>query len=227
MLGERVALARKKAKMSQRELAGKMGGRYDQTVISRVETGQSGLQGDGLGEVARILGVSVDYLLGMTEDPRPPDDISLRSGLVVIDKANFIEIPKVAATVGAIMYEYDETLVGKLLVSRKWLEQNGVDPERCHLARVGGRLMEPTLPEGATILIDLTRKEFQSNSVYVMELQWKYRGEPQQALVARRLIWDELSEDWCYSCDAGGVPPSPFEVQPKVIGKVMWAGEPF
>ena len=213
--------------MSQRELAEEMGNRYDQTVISRVETGQSGLQGDGLCQVARILDVSVDYLLGLTEDPRPPDVLAQTSGIVVIDKANFIEVPKVAATVGAIMYEYDETVVGKLLVSWKWLEQNGVDPERCHLAGVGGKLMEPTLPEGSTILIDLSRKEFQSNGIYVMELVWKYRGESHQALVARRVIWNEKSEDWSYFCDSGGFPPSLFEAQPKVIGEVMWAGEPF
>ena len=216
--------------MSQRELAEKMGSRYDQTVISRVETGKSGLQRDGLCEVARILGVSVDYLLGMTEDPRPPDDIEQSSGLVVIDKAKFAEIPEVAATVGSIMYEYDETEVGKVLVSWEWLQQNGVDPERCHLVRVGTDYMEPTLPKGFKILIDLSRTEFQSNGIYVMELQWKYRGKLQSALVARRVVWDEMSKDWSYLPDEKGSPtgyPRSFEAPPKVIGKVMWTGKPF
>lgn len=243
MLGERVAKARKNAKMSQRELAEKMGSRYDQTVISRVETGKSGLQRDGLSEVARILGVSVDYLLGMTEDPRPPDDIEQSSGLVVIDKAKFAEIPEVAAivgsvkevpqvaaTVGSVMYEYDETEVGKVLVSWKWLEENGVDPEKCHLVRVGTDYMEPTLPKDSKILIDLSRTEFQSNGIYVMELRWKHRGKLQSALVARRVVWDEMSKDWSYLPDERGSPtgyPRSFEAPPRVIGKVMWKGNPF
>ena len=230
MLGDRVASARKKAKMSQRELAEKMGKRYDQTVISRVETGKSGLQRDGLCEVARILGVSVDYLLGLTEDPRPPDDIAQSPDIVVIDKAKFAEIPEVAATVGSVMYEYDETEVGKVLVSREWLEQNGVNPERCHLVRVGTDYMEPTLPKGSKILIDLNRTEFRSNAIYVMELRWKYRGKLHSALAARRMVWDEMSKDWSYLLDEKGYPtgyPQSFEAPPKVIGEVMWVGKPF
>ena len=71
MLGERLASARKRAGMSQRQLATKMGGRYDQTIVSRVETGKSGFLGEGLVRAAEILAVSIDYLLGLTNDPTP------------------------------------------------------------------------------------------------------------------------------------------------------------
>ena len=210
--------------MSQRQLATAMGERYDQTVISRVETGQSGLIGEGLCKAAQILGVSMDYLYGLTDDSRPADLIARMADPILSGAADCVTIPKVAALVGGVMYGYDDTVVDWLPFPRKWLEEQGVDPNNCHLLKVSGRLMEPTLPEGSTILIDLSHREFKSNCIYVMELRWEYQEELQTALVARRVIWDQRAEDWCYISDAGGYAPSPFLAPPTVVGEVRWVG---
>ena len=82
--------------------------------------------------------------------------------------------------------------------------------------------MEPTLPEGSTILLDLGHREFQGNCIYVLELRWTDLVGPQTALVARRVIWDQRKEDWFYINDAGGWGPSPFLERPKVIGQIRW-----
>ena len=74
MLGQRIAQARKNAGLGQVELAVALGDRYDHSVISRVESGKSGLRLDGLAKAARELGVSTDYLLGLTDDPTPAVD---------------------------------------------------------------------------------------------------------------------------------------------------------
>ena len=232
MLGDRVAQARKKAGISQRQLAVAMGERYDQTVISRVETGQSGLLGEGLCKAAEVLGVSIDYLYGLTDDPRPADVLARMAGPLLGDAADCVTIPKVAAQAGAIMHKYDDTVVDRLPFPRKWLEEQGLDPNKCHLMEVGGPLMEPTLPLGSTILIDLSRREFQSNRIYVMEINWEFEGkrevlgEPQSSLEARRVIWDQRAGGWHYFSDAGGFAPSPFRVPPEVIGEVRWVGRP-
>ena len=55
--------------MTQRELAGRMGPRYTQAFISMVEAGRRSLRLDGLIRVSRILGVSIDYLVGETRTP--------------------------------------------------------------------------------------------------------------------------------------------------------------
>ena len=46
-----------------------MGDRYDHSVISRVEHGHSGLAFKGAVKAAEVLGVSLDYLAGRTDDP--------------------------------------------------------------------------------------------------------------------------------------------------------------
>ena len=71
MLGDRLAASRKRAGMRQVELAVALGERYDQTVVSAVEHSRSSLRIDGLTRAAHALGVSTDYLLGLTDDPTP------------------------------------------------------------------------------------------------------------------------------------------------------------
>ncbi len=51
-----------------------LGERYDHSVISHVEHGRSNLLFDGVVRAARVLGTSVDYLAGLTDDPAPVDD---------------------------------------------------------------------------------------------------------------------------------------------------------
>ncbi len=43
-------------------------------MISHVEANRSSLLYDGLVKAARVLGVSIDYLAGLTDDPTPAAD---------------------------------------------------------------------------------------------------------------------------------------------------------
>ena len=222
MLAVRLAQSRKIAGLSQGQLAAAMGDRYDQTMISHVETGRSGLLGDGLSEAARVLGVSIDYLLGLTDDPRSVN-LLVRAAETSSDCApDVVRIPLVAALTGAVMDNYDDTVLYTLPFPRRWLDEQDLDPEKCRLMKVGSKFMEPTLPEGSTILVDRGRREFQGNCIYVMELRWPDLEGPGTALVARRVIWDQREEDWFYVNDAGGWGPSPFLEPPTVIGQVRW-----
>ena len=70
-IGKRLKRARTAADMWQADLAAAMGERYDQTIVSAVEHGRSSLRLDGLAKAAVALGVSTDYLLGLTDVPTP------------------------------------------------------------------------------------------------------------------------------------------------------------
>lgn len=69
ILGERIHLARRRLGLSQVELATRAD--ISPTTLNRVELGRQKLYAETLVTLARILGVSVDYLVGMTEDDRP------------------------------------------------------------------------------------------------------------------------------------------------------------
>ena len=71
MFGERLRECRKRAGLSQHRLAVELGDRYDHSVISRVENGHSNLLVAGVVRAAHVLGVSVDYLVGLTDNPIP------------------------------------------------------------------------------------------------------------------------------------------------------------
>ena len=88
MLGARLAWARRQAKLSQVDLAVAMGDRYDQTMISHVESGRSGLVADGIACAARALNTSADYLLGLTDDPASARDRAAKSPTVDVVALN-------------------------------------------------------------------------------------------------------------------------------------------
>jgi transcriptional regulator with XRE-family HTH domain len=69
ILGERIHLVRRRSGLSQVELATRAD--ISPTTLNRVELGRQKLYVDTLVTLARILGVSVDYLVGMTDDDRP------------------------------------------------------------------------------------------------------------------------------------------------------------
>ena len=67
-LAERLAESRRRAGLKQVELAVALGGRYGASMISNVETGRSALLLDGARKAAKTLDVSIDYLVGLTDD---------------------------------------------------------------------------------------------------------------------------------------------------------------
>lgn len=70
-LGQRVREGRKAHELSQLELAGLLGAA--QGWLSEVESGDhASMEVDTVRRLAETLGVSTDYLLGLTDNPTPP-----------------------------------------------------------------------------------------------------------------------------------------------------------
>ena len=62
--------------MAQADLAVELGDRYNRQMVSHVENGRSSLLFDGAVRAARVLGVSLDWLAGLTDDHRPAAELS-------------------------------------------------------------------------------------------------------------------------------------------------------
>ena len=77
MLGQRLAAARKGARLRQTDLLVSLGDRYDQTMISHVESVHSVLLLDGAVKAARKLSVLLDYLVSLTDDPTPSAELTI------------------------------------------------------------------------------------------------------------------------------------------------------
>ena len=230
MLGERLASARKRAGMSQRQLAAEMGGRYDQTIVSRVETGKSGFLGEGLVRAAEILSVSIDYLLGLTNDPTPSHILADLSNEEKANALDVVPIPKVAAIVGDGRGEenYDETILERLPFSRRLLTDLGINPEGCHFAVHQGAGMEPTLPDGCTILVDPHSREFRDGGIFLLQFEEHVMDQTAKylspvRLFRRRGLREPSDSHWCLRFDGDGVsgwPLTLYDIK-RVIGEVV------
>src|SRR5690554_6693798 len=71
MFGERLARLRKEKKLSQYELADRLN--FSRGQIANYEQGQRQPDYETLQKLADFFDVSLDYLLGRTDNPNPPD----------------------------------------------------------------------------------------------------------------------------------------------------------
>ena len=69
-VGERVLLLRRRARLSQPELAEKAD--MSVTTLNRVENAHQSLYMEKIAALALTLGTTADYLLGLTDDPGRP-----------------------------------------------------------------------------------------------------------------------------------------------------------
>ena len=209
MLADRLASSRKRLGLSQAKLAAAMGERYSQSNISHIEAGRVGLAGEGLSMLARALGVSIDYLYGLTDDPTPAAELSRGANL------DAPEIAQVAAVPGSGMRSYDDTVIGWRPFEREWLRDRGIDPGNCSLVKVQGDLMEPTLPDGCVVLVDRSLREPHDGGIYVMETE--------EGLLVKRVGRHEGFGGWALLSDKWKWPPVPFTDDVHIIGRVRQA----
>ena len=116
-----------------------------------------------------------------------------------------------AAGVGAEVY--DETPIGLLWFRNDWLLSHSIDPEQSNIISVRGESMEPTLPDGCSILVDRKRREPQEGRIYVMRTE--------EGLVVKRLGLDEEGR-WEIRSDSPDWRITPMSPGTEIIGEVRW-----
>ena len=229
--GTALIAARRRQKLSQSELARRIG--KSCTTISMMEAERCGASVETMGEIARELQVSTDFLLGKVEDPRPTSDIiyELRTKLARIhDLENgsrpmpvaeaaqehiaIVEVDTAAGAGALVGYEH---VIGHIKFPRDWLRTQDLVAERCRLIRVIGESMEPTLPDKALILVDLRRNKRRDGKICVIRI-----GEE---LIVKRTVEDDHA-GWLLVSDNPEKrvwPSRPWPDNAEVVGRVRWA----
>ena len=241
MIGKRLAEVRKRAGLTQVDLAVAMGDRYNGPMISMVENNHSAFLMDGAVNAARELNVSLDYLAGLTDDPTPAsqrersrtrgkkfDDSPMPAHAIDDPKAAYetggdvlsvrpVEVNEVAAMAGGGAEVFDETVVGRLWFRNDWLDRHAIDPTQCNVITVRGESMEPTLPNGCSILVDRSqnRRRRREDRIYVMRTN--------DGLVVKRAHRDKNGR-WQLVSDHAAWKAIPWSADTKVIGEVRWLG---
>ena len=193
------------------DLAVELGDRYDQSMISHVEANRKNLVLDAVFKAAEVLNVSVDYLAGLTNDPRPIKKIV---SAVDDDELQTIDKRDVRAAAGWGAHVESEAVIGRLAFRKDWLRKLGINAKHASIIDIMGDSMEPTLQNGNIIMIDHQRVDLVNNRIFVI-----HTGDG--ALVKRAARRGRL---WRLVSDNANYEPLPFPKDGRVIGEVRWAG---
>ena len=238
MIGKRLAESRRRAGLAQVELAVALGDRYNQQMISNVETNRSGLLMDGAARAAQELQVSLDYLTGLTDDPTPSAQLSEavkaadRSGIpgraiaetraaydadgheTDVDMALIRRIDEVAPAAGSGAGIYSERVTGWVPFRLDWLKAHSIDPKHSNIVPVSGDSMEPALLDGCSILVDRKRREPYEGRIYVLRTE--------EGVVVKRLGLDEEGR-WEARSDNPDWEPKLLTYGSDIVGEVRWS----
>ena len=191
-----MAASRTQAGMSQRQLAAALDRRYDRTMIGHVENGRSALLLDGAVRAAQALNVSLHYLTGLTDDPRPAAELSSAAQDDPVP-TSYIPLRDLDLAAGDGSTDQDETVNGYIAFREAWLKRRGIDPERSSVVKVKGDSMKPTLPDGCAILVDHNRRRRWSGRIYALRTP--------DRLVVKRLKKNPVG-GWVFRSDNEGIP---------------------
>ena len=129
-----------------------------------------------------------------------------------------VRLLEVASAAGVGAEVYDETPIGLLWFRNDWLLSHSIDPEQSNIISVRGASMEPTLPDGCSILVDRKRRESHENRIYVMRTE--------EGLVVKRLGLDE-EDRWELRSDNPDWRATPMSPEAEVVGEVRWMARAF
>lgn len=187
--GQRLATWRKTAGLSQRALGAAM--HVSQGYISDIESGRSGPSRDFLQSLSDTFGVNQAWVLdgrepmihphsakgfqGTTARITPPIPGKPMAGDFQADGVGFSLVKRydLSVSAGNGLMVVDEQEKDRLAFSNSWLSKMGIVADLAALVSVRGDSMAPTIPDGATVLIDPRQKDPAKGGIYA----FTYDGE--------------------------------------------------
>lgn len=241
-VGQRIRDARTAAQLKQPELAAKCG--WTQSRISNYERGERQPGLDDLAVIAKALNIPVQELAfnqvadqiiqkSYTQniDTNSPNQVKENAawfgGLDLWDSKTplsseevvlpfYMEVELAAGSGSVVQLETDGP---KLRFARSTLRKAGVEPEHAACVKVTGDSMEPVLPNGSTVGIDMLNKAIRDGKMYAINHDGMLRVKllyrlPGGGLRVKSYNAAEFPEEVYSAEDAQKI---------EVIGRVFWS----
>ncbi|MER2492340.1 helix-turn-helix transcriptional regulator [Catenovulum sediminis] len=229
-LADRLIISRKKAGLTQVAFAKKLG--ISQASVALWERGNTEPKGGNLNLAAKILNVSVDWLLlGKESDAKKTTNSNNERSAV---KGRFdtwdsktpldsddVELPffrevELSAGIGSEVVREDNGF--KLRFSRSTLRRYGIDPANAACVQINGDSMEPILPDGSTVGVDSSKTQIVDGKMYAIDqaglLRVKVLHRIPGGLRVRSFNSDEHPDEIYKGDELNDI---------RVIGKVFWS----
>lgn len=135
------------------------------------------------------------------------------------DDSDFLDVPRVDVVMAAgngIQPHIDE-LIGHLKFSRSFLRGCGVQASSARVVDVRGTSMEPTIKDGAVLLVSTNNREPADNQIFAL-------ARPSEGLIVKRLV--RLGGQWFARSDNREYADLPIDDgEPiTIIGRAIWMG---
>ena len=196
--------------MSQLQIATELD--CDRTLITHVEAKRVSLSAERWTRVAKELGVSLDYLAGLTDDPTPATALAEK-----IDNPDFrnLAVRLAEGSMGPSSYVEDDPIIGYLAFRTVWLKKHGIYPDNASMIEVTGKSMDPTIRPGSMVLVDHQRTRRLNGHIFAVRTE--------DGVFVKRVMKDG-DGGWQLISDNPEYEQLPFPKDGKVLGEVRWAG---
>ena len=139
--------------------------------------------------------------------------VYLGDGFGESQETRHVEIVQYSAAAGGGAEAFEERVVGTLAFCRQWMDRYGLRPLDCVVIDVHGESMEPTLWDGATILLDRSRAEWRPGDIFVVRAT--------DGVVVKRAGEDEAGNRQLLS-DHPAWESVPYPDDADILGQVVW-----
>lgn len=216
MLKDRLAKARKEKGYSREALAERAG--VSTSTITFLENGRN-KSSKFLVEIADALGVSAEWLKNGEEE------ITKKSSVIEIDpwddntplNDDEVELPfykDVYLSAGDGSFSDEDYSGRKLRFSRRTLSNRNINPEYAVCVTAKGDSMEPAIPDGCTVAIDMCDREIRDGSIYAINNDGLLQIKLLRMKSGSEIIIESYNKDY---------PPIIADVANiTVIGRVFW-----
>jgi len=142
-----------------------------------------------------------------------------RLGLAGNFEADYLEVPRVNVVLAAGngTQPHIEDVIGHLKFSRSFLRGCGVQAGSARVVDVRGASMEPTIRDGAVLLVSTSNREPAENQIFAM-------ARPSEGLIVKRLV--RVAGHWVARSDNREFADLPIDDgEPiTIIGRAIWMG---
>lgn len=175
------------------------------------------LAADTLIKLAKGLRVRVEWLkegLGpMEPDDEPEDDFK---DFVMVRR---LDVKASAGNGNLVFFESDK---GKVAFRRDFLKSEGAKESEALVCYADGQSMEPTIPDGAVLLVNLGGTEFVNNGIFVLRLEGEVLVKRLRREVGGGILIVSDNQDKNRYPDIHITPDK--EDLLSIVGRVFWMG---
>ena len=115
----------------------------------------------------------------------------------------------------------NERITDRVKFRRPWMRRHGMQAHLCRIVKVIGESMEPTLPDGSSILVNMGQQEPRDGRIFVVRIE--------DEIVVKRLIRNPQA-GWLLQSDNRNKRAWPTRGWPddaQIVGEVKWLGRTF